>query len=156
MSFGGVQGLVQIRLAQTFDFVSNPLFPSQICFRAAPPTRRMDAPLHELRRYPEPSPLVFHDFKLIANLIKRGFYEIAASWGRLYMSLVLKKRREHRALGKNLEMTEMMKRNCSAEQSHKHGGLSTMQEFIEQMGHPKPGRPLAKFAHSASKIVTEP
>ena len=54
------------------------------------------------------------------------------------------------------EMSEMMKRNCSAEQSHKHGGLSTMQEFIEQMGHPKPGRPLAKFAHSPIKIVIEP
>ena len=54
------------------------------------------------------------------------------------------------------EMSEMMKRNCSAEQSHKHGGLSTMQDVLEQTAHPKPARPLTKFALSPIKIVIEP
>ena len=54
------------------------------------------------------------------------------------------------------EMSEMMKRNCSDKKWHKHGGLSTTQEVLDQMAHPKPARPLTKFALSPIKIVIEP
>ena len=74
-----------------------------------------------------------------------------------YVAIVEKTTRAPRVRQKlRSEMSEMMKRNCSAEKSHKHGGLSTTKEVLEQTAQPKPGRPLTKFAHSASKIVTEP
>jgi hypothetical protein len=50
-------------------------------------------------------------------------------------------------------MSEMMKPSFSAKQPPKPGGLSTTQEVLEQMAHPKPARPLTKIAHSPSKTM---